>query len=124
MSPAADLLHTIAGLREAVVAGVRDLPADVRQELAPLSAAAPALARDESGRLSLVTVDVAGPLELADLEAAYGSASRLPRRPSGGRRTVQFPATIPAEGSTGATVLAELDESGRAVRIIIRRDEL
>ncbi len=124
MSSADMLLHAIAALRDAVVSGVPDLPAGVRHDLSSAAVAAPSLARDEAGRVSLVTVDVADPLALADLEAAYGSASRLPRRPSGGRRTVQFPATIPAEGETGATVLAQLDESGRAVRILVRRDEL
>lgn len=124
MSSAAEVLTAIAAVRDAVTAGVPDLAAGVRRGLSSAAVASPTLSRDESGLLSLVIVDVPEPLALTDLESAYGRAARLPRRPSGGRRTVQFGATIPAEGETGATVLAELDDEGRVARIIVRRDEL
>ena len=75
--------------------------------------------------LGHVTVRLAEPVKLAELEAAFGPARRLPRRPEGGpARTVIFDATIPAENSAGATLLADVQGDDVVSRVVVRRDVL
>ncbi len=117
-------IQTIEALRKAVAADSSDHPADFdavpgRATLADLK-----VTRDQAGRTTLVVVTPAQPAEIAGLSGAFGAASPLPRRPSGGARTVLFRATLPADGESGVTVLAELDKRGRAARVLLRRDEL
>jgi hypothetical protein len=71
--------------------------------------------------LAHVSVRPAEPITVADLEKILGPGRRLPREPSGGR-TVMFTDTLPGDGESGATVLAEVDEDGRVNRLIIRAD--
>ena len=48
-----------------------------------------------------------------------------PRSPGIGQPlTVLFEQTVPEEGSTGATVLAEVDDEDRVARLIVRADRL
>jgi hypothetical protein len=75
--------------------------------------------------LDHVTVQLAEPVGLPELEAAFGPGRELPLSPEGGSmRTLIFDATMPAVNSTGATLLAEVQEDGRVVRLVIRRDVL
>jgi hypothetical protein len=77
------------------------------------------------GSLGHVTVRLAEPVKLSELEAAFGPARRLPRRPEGGpTRTLIFDDTIPAEGSTGATLLADVTADDLVSRLVVRRDVL
>lgn len=69
-----------------------------------------------------ISVAPAEPTTVDELEAVLGPARRLPRSPSGGRRTVIFGQTVPGEGESGATVLAEVDEEGHVRRLIVRAD--
>lgn len=71
--------------------------------------------------LAHVSVRPAEPTSVADLEEILGPARRLPREPSGGR-TVMFTDTLPGEGESGATVLAEVDEDDRVSLLIVRAD--
>jgi hypothetical protein len=59
---------------------------------------------------------------LDELEAILGPGRRLPRNPSGGPGTVMFIDTLPGEGESGATVLAEVDVDGRVRRLTVRAD--
>jgi hypothetical protein len=117
-------VQTIESLRQAVAADSPDHPADL--EAVPGRAALGELkvTRDQSGRATLVVVTPAQAAALTALSAAFGPAAPLPRRPSGGGRTVLFRDTLPADGESGITVLAELDKRGRAARVLLRRDEL
>jgi hypothetical protein len=72
--------------------------------------------------LAHVSVTLREPATIEELEATLGPARRLPRSPSGGARTVLFDDTLPAEGESGATVLAEVDDDDRVSRLIIRAD--
>ena len=74
------------------------------------------------GSLAHVSVTPIEPTTVEDLEGILGPARRLPRDPSGGSRTVMFGDTLPSEGESGATVLAEVDEDDLVGRIIIRAD--
>jgi hypothetical protein len=75
--------------------------------------------------LGHVTVRLAEPVKLSELEAAFGPGRRLPRRPEGGpRRTVIFDETIPAENSAGATLLADVEGDDLVSRLVVRRDVL
>ncbi len=79
------------------------------------------------GEVSLdhVAVQLAEPVRLPELEAAFGPGRKLPTRPDGGSmRTVIFDDTVPAEGSTGATLLADVQGSDLVVRLVVRRDVL
>ena len=79
----------------------------------------------ENGAPDLVSVEIAAPVRVSDLEASLGPARRLPRNPGIGRpRTVLFEGTVPEEGSAGATVLAEVDDEDRVARLIVRADRL
>lgn len=70
-----------------------------------------------------VRVRLASAVPLAQLEDRFGPAKSLPRRPSGGStRTVMFESTLPGDGESGATVLAEVDDHGRASAVIVRAD--
>ena len=72
--------------------------------------------------LAHVSVTPIEPTTVQELETSLGPARRLPRDPSGGMRTVMFLDTLPGDGESGATVLAEADEDDRVSRIIIRAD--
>lgn len=122
MSSAVGLVAVISDVREAMASGAKTLPAGTSDRLRGLAASAPDV-RIEDGLVSLVAVAPVSPLGLADLEAAFGSAARVPRLPDSGRQIVMFAATLPAEGEAGGTVLAELDEAGDVTRVLIRRDE-
>ena len=68
-----------------------------------------------------VSVEIAAPVRVSDLEPWLGPVRRLPRDPGIGRpRTVLFEQTVPKEGSAGATVLAEVDDEDRVARLIVR----
>jgi hypothetical protein len=96
-------------------------------ELLAALAAAPfthgEIAPGPSGSLSHASVDLSEPVPLEALETRYGPGRRSPPGPRPGRpRTVQFNETLTLEGSVGGTVLAELDDDGQVVRVMIRRD--
>ena len=75
--------------------------------------------------LSHVSVRLAQPVRLQQLEAAFGQARELPRSPDdGATRTVIFGETIPAEGSAGATLLADVQRDGLVSSLVVRRDVL
>ena len=75
--------------------------------------------------LDHVRLRLAVPVRLDALEARFGAARPLPTRPSGGSsRSVLFDQTMPAEGSTDATLLADVDAAGTVESITLRRDEL
>lgn len=69
-----------------------------------------------------LSVDPVVPTTVAELEDFLGGARRLPRNPSGGPVTVLFGDTMPAEGGADATVLAEVDDDDRVLRLIVRAD--
>jgi hypothetical protein len=117
------LAKTLEALRESITADSPDTPADFDAVPGRGALAALHVTRDQAGRASLVVLTPARPAALAGLSAAFGAATQLPRRPSGGAPTVLFRATLPADGERGVTVLAELDERGRAARVLLRRDE-
>jgi hypothetical protein len=118
------LVQTIEALRAAIAADSPDAPADLDAAPGREALAALHVTRDQAGRVALVSLAPARPTTLAGLAAAFGDATPLPRRPSGGTRTVLFGATLPADGESGVTVLAELDRHGHAARVLLRRDEL
>jgi hypothetical protein len=120
------VVDAIEALRAAVieVAGADD-------EVVRARSAAPAFKSAEVVRalgertLDHVTVQLAEPVGLRELEAAFGPGRELPLSPEGGSmRTVIFDSTMPAAGSAGATLLAEVREDGLAARVVIRRDVL
>jgi hypothetical protein len=74
------------------------------------------------GAVDHVRVDLPRPLALERLSARFGPVTWPPRNPSG-RRSVVFAATAPAEDEDGCTVSAEVDQDGRAVAVVLRRDE-
>ena len=75
--------------------------------------------------LDHVTVQLAQPVGLPELEAAFGRGRELPLSPEGGSiRMLIFDATMPAAGSTGATLIAEVRQDGLAATVVIRRDVL
>jgi hypothetical protein len=93
----------------------------------PAEGAGPAgvveVVRRAGGGLDHVRVALAAPLAVEALTASFGPPSYLPRTPSGGRRAL-FPATGPHDGELTTTVLAELDDAGRAVVVVLRPDDL
>lgn len=119
-----DLKSALGDLRQAVAACAAGETADVaaafdRPEFASTNRS------DWPGqdRLAHVTVELAEPVTLADLEQVFGPARALPRRPEGGGgRTMIFDQTMPGDGESGATVLAEADEEGNVGRVTIRAD--
>ena len=118
------LVQAIETLRKAIAADSPDHPADFEAVSGRGALADLKVTRDQAGRSTLVVVTPAQPAEIAGLSAAFGTATPLPRRPSGGTRTVLFRETLPGDGESGVTVLAELDKRGRAARVLLRRDEL
>jgi hypothetical protein len=119
-------VEAIEALRAAVTEATQ---ADDEAMRAP--SASPAFAAFEvvrlpgEGTLGHVTVRLAEPIKLSDLEAAFGPARHLPRRPEGGgMRTVIFDETIPAENSAGATLLADVEGDNLVSRLVVRRDVL
>lgn len=91
-------------------------------------AGAPTLAGHEvsllaEGEVDHVVVTPRGTVRLSELEKELGPARPLPRRPDGGgTRTVLFDRTLPDAGTTGATVLAEVNDDGAVERLIVRQD--
>jgi hypothetical protein len=74
------------------------------------------------GALDFVRVDLPRPLALDRLSARFGPVTWPPRNPSG-RRSAVFAETSPPEDEDGCTVSAEVDQDGRAVAVVLRRDE-
>jgi hypothetical protein len=118
------LARTVEALMAAIAADSPGAPADLDAVPGRGALAAIDVTRDQVGRAALLVLTPARPATLAGLSAAFGAATPLPRRPSGGARTVLFRATLPADGESGVTVLAELDHRGHAARVLLRRDEL
>ena len=118
------LVRTLEALRASIAADSPVAPADFDAVPGRGALAVLHVTRDLAGRAALIVITPARPASLAGLSAAFGTATPLPRRPSGGGRTVLFKATLPGDGERGVTVLAELDERGRAARVLLRRDEL
>jgi hypothetical protein len=75
------------------------------------------------GEVEHVRVTLTAPLDVEELARRFGPASLLPRLPAGGRRAL-FRETSPGDGERSATVLAELDGSGKARAVILRLDDL
>jgi hypothetical protein len=117
-------VRTLEALRAAVANESVGAPADLDAVPGRGTLAALQVTRDAAGRASLVVLTPPRPAALAGLAAAFGVPAELPRRPSGGTRTVLFRDTLPADGQSGVTVLAELDGRGHAARVLLRRDEL
>ena len=116
----------ILALRAAIVAAT-----SAEDEAMRAPSASPAFAACEVVRIpgaaaiAHVAVELAKPVRLPELEAVFGPARKLPLRPDGGStRPVIFDDTIPAGGSTGATLLADVPENGLVARIVVRRDVL
>jgi hypothetical protein len=116
----------LARLRAAVEAGAAASGSGIRGAVSGGAFEAPEIASVPGGTaLDHVSVRPVDRLTIADLEAELGPATRLPARPTpGAPRTFLFPGTFPAEGATGATVLAEADPDGLVSRVIVRRDVL
>lgn len=116
-----ELGDAIEALRTAVVSGDPG-PDGLR------SAGSPILIEHEvaalpGGEVDNVIVRPRGSVRLSELEKELGPARPLPRRPSGGpTRTVIFDRTLPDEGTTGATVLADVDNEGVVGSLIVRLD--
>lgn len=116
-----ELGDAIEALRTAVVSADQG-PDGLR------AAGAPVLAGHEvsvlpGGEVDNVLVTPRGGVRLSELEKELGPARPLPRRPeSGGTRTVLFERTLPDEGTSGATVLAEVNAEGAVERLIVRLD--
>jgi len=119
-------VEAIQGLRAAVAGAARAEDEGVRRQCASSAFAEWQIARvPNEDAIAHVAVRLAEPLPLSDLEEAFGQARRLPARPEGGStRSVIFERTLPAEGSAGATLLAEVEENGFVRRLVIRRDVL
>ncbi|HEY7467435.1 MAG TPA: hypothetical protein VIB47_12155 [Dehalococcoidia bacterium] len=120
------VVDAVTALRAAVIAaaGADDEALRLRT-VSPAFASAQVVRVPGERTLDHVTVQLAEPVGLPELEAAFGPGRELPLSPEGGSmRTLIFDATMPAENSTGATLLAEVQEDGRVVRLVIRRDVL
>lgn len=76
------------------------------------------------GAAGALSLDLSEPAPLTALEAELGAARRLPRSGPGRAMRWLFPDTLPPDGQSGATVLAETDEDGATVvRLLLRRDD-
>lgn len=120
------VVDAVTALRAAVIAaaGADDEALRLRT-VSPAFASAQVVRVPGERTLDHVTVQLAEPVGLPELEAAFGPGRELPLSPEGGSmRTLIFDATMPAVNSTGATLLAEVQEDGRVVRLVIRRDVL
>ncbi len=117
------LADAIAALQDAVSGAVPGDEAEVRDAVDQAAFTDPAVVAVPGERsIRYVSVSPIEPTSVEELEGILGPASRLPRNPSGGSRTVMFGDTLPGEGESGATVLAEVDEDDRVGRIVIRAD--
>ena len=77
------------------------------------------------GGLGHVAIQLAEPVKLSELEAAFGPGRLLPMDPEGGAtQPVIFDETIPAENSAGATLLADVQDDDLVTGFIVRRDVL
>ena len=116
-----ELGDAIEALRTALASG-EQVPESLR------AAGSPVLqdhevSRAPGGGVDTVIVRPRGTVRLSELEKELGPARRLPRRPEGGgSRTVLFDRTLPDEGSSGATVLAEVNDDGEVANLIVRLD--
>ncbi|ROR93999.1 hypothetical protein EDD28_3428 [Salana multivorans] len=127
----AGLLADLAAFR-AVVAGEPDAGdgADAGAERPAVGAGHAFTDADEDGAdgtVRTIRLTLADPRPLAAFEAELGAARRLPRQGPGRPVRWIFPDTLPSEGETGATVLAETDGDGGAdaplvARLLLRRD--
>jgi len=119
-----DLAGAIKAVRDAVAACAAGDAADVSAALdRPEFVSAEQAKVPGRDALDHVRLELAGPIDLADLEQLYGPARALPRRPEGtGGRTMLFEQTMPGDGESGATLLAEVDQEGRVRRLIVRAD--
>lgn len=117
------LATAVDGLCAAVRAAARGEEADVRAA-AEQAAFVEVQVRSVPGEAILdhVVVRLADAVPLAELERLLGPGRFLPRRPSGGRRTALFDRTLPGEGESGATVLAEVDAEGLVHGLTVRAD--
>ena len=99
------LEDTIEKLRKAVTAGTAGHRSDVSAALDAAVLTNPEIVTvPGEHRIDHVSASPAEQVTLDELEAILGSARRLPRRPSGGTRTVLFTGTMPGAGESGATV--------------------
>jgi hypothetical protein len=120
------VVDAVTALRSAVfaAAGADDEALRLRT-VSPAFASAHVVRVPGERTLDHVTVQLAEPVGLPELEAAFGPGRELPLSPEGGStRTLIFDATMPAPGSTGATLLAEVREDGLAATVVVRRDVL
>jgi hypothetical protein len=118
-------VDAVEELRGAVAGSAAAADTSLRQALEDAGfGEAEALDRPD-GVLSHVWLEPPESVPLAALEECFGPAHRLPTRPDAwsSPRVVQFNDTIPREGEVGATVLAEVDDADRVVRVTLRRDE-
>jgi hypothetical protein len=118
-----DFAGALDDLRFAVAAATSARDPELRRALATAGFADAEAADLPNGELSHVWLVPPAMATVAELEARFGAAHRLPPRPDAWDQPalVQFDATIPADGETGTTVLAELD-GARVVRVTLRRD--
>jgi hypothetical protein len=119
-------VDAIAALRAAVIeAAGADDEALKAQTASPAFASAQVVRVPGERTLDHVTVQLAAPVGLPDLEVEFGPGRELPLSPEGGSvRTLIFDATMPAVNATGATLLAEVQDDGLVARVVIRRDAL
>jgi hypothetical protein len=115
-----ELGDAIEALRTAVASGDQG-PEGLRTAGSPILAGHE-VASLPGGEVDNVVVRPSGPVRLSELEKELGPARPLPRRPSGGPRTVIFDRTLPDEGTSGATVLAEVNDDGGVESLIVRLD--
>lgn len=121
MTALTDALQALRGL-VAEAAGGADV--DLRPALdSPEFAQADVSTVPRKDAIDHVRVKLAAPVTVEELEGVWGPAHPLPRLPSGGStRTVMFDSTLPGEGESGATVLAEADDKGCIESLIVRAD--
>lgn len=77
---------------------------------------------DDEGRVDVVLLELGSPVEVAGLEAVFGSASTLPTTPAG-QRSVTFPQTHPGEGESSWSVFGYLADDGTVIEVMLRLDE-
>jgi len=117
--------EAVEALRTAVAAAQDERDEAVHRALAARAFADGQIVNVPGGLIDHVIVTLADSSPMHELEEAFGPARALPRRPApSAPRQVFFEATLPSEGSTGATLLAEVGQDGRVGRLTVRRDEL
>ncbi len=118
------LRAALAAVREAVAAHAAGEEADLGAALGrPEFGAATRSKVPGEDKLAHVTIELLSPVTIGELRSMLGAARTLPRRPEGGSgRTVIFEETLPADGESGASVLAEVDSADMVQRLVIRAD--